>query len=421
VTTQPEAIEPGPTELAPNRVRLALGVIFTIMLMDIVGLTMMFPVSAYIVSRYSSEAINVTLLTVIYAAAQFFAAPLLGKLGDRYGRRPVLLISVFGSAVGYLIFGIGGALWVLFLSRLIDGITAGNMSTASAYIADVSKPEERAKNFTLIGIAWGVGLIVGPAVGSALGQINVVFPALAAANLSILSVVVGFFLLPESLPEERREKTPINLRDLNPFVSIGDMWRKPSLAPLLVTLCLFNFAFQGMNSIQALYSIRTYEAQPWQVGLMLVLAGIVVIGGQALFVQRAVKRFGEKWVAIVALCGLGVSVLLICIAPNFGLFLAFSVLGSACSTFIFPTITTLTTNRVLPSEIGLLMGVSTALTSLVTILGPLWAGVVYDHVMPSAPYWMGTVVFVLAAWFVTRGRARTIDNLSPPPDPLPTS
>ncbi|MEO8607787.1 MAG: MFS transporter [Chloroflexota bacterium] len=402
----PEAIEPATTDTQPNRTRLALGVIFAIMLMDIVGLTMMYPVAAYIVSRYSSEAINVTLLTVIYAAAQFFAAPLLGKLGDRYGRRPVLLISVFGSAVGYLIFGLGGALWVLFLSRLIDGITAGNMSTASAYIADVSKPEDRAKNFTLIGIAWGVGLIVGPAVGSALGQVNVIFPAFAAAIVSFVSVIVGYFLLPESLPKERREKAPISLRDLNPFVSIGEMVRKPILAPLLVTLCLFNFAFQGMNSIQTIYSIRMFDAQPWQVGLLMVLAGIVVIGGQALFVQPTVKRFGEQRVAIVALCGLGVSVLLICTAPNFGLFLVFSVLGSACSTFIFPTITTLTTNRVTPSEIGLLMGVSTALTSLVTILGPLWAGVVYDRVMPNAPYWMSTVIFVLAAWFITRGRAQ---------------
>lgn len=415
MSTQPEAIEPTASDVPSNANRFALAIIFMIMLLDIIGLTMMYPVAAFIVSRYSSEALNVTLLTVIYAAAQFFAAPLLGKLGDRFGRRPVLLISVFGSAVGYLIFGIGGALWILFLSRLIDGITAGNMSTASAYIADVSKPEERAKNFTLIGIAWGVGLIVGPAVGAALGQINVVFPALAAANLSILSVVVGYFLLPESLPEERREKSPIRLHDLNPFVSIGEMVRKPSLAPLLVTLCLFNFAFQGMYSIQTLYAIRTFDAQPWQIGLLLVLAGVVVIGGQALLVQRVVARFGESAVAIVSLCGLALSVLLICFAPTFGLFLAFSVLGSGNSTFIFPTITTLTTNRVSPSEIGLLMGVTTALTSLVTILGPLWAGVVYDHVMPSAPYWMGAVIFALAAWFVTRGKARTSDNLSPPP------
>ena len=142
------------------------------MLMDIVGMSIIFPVAPYIVQRYSSDALMVTLLTVIYAGAQFFAAPALGKISDRVGRRPVLLVSVFGSAIGYFIFGIGGALWVLFLSRLIDGITGGNISTASAYIIDVSKPEERTKNFTLLGMAYGLGFILGPAVGGVLGQWN---------------------------------------------------------------------------------------------------------------------------------------------------------------------------------------------------------------------------------------------------------
>ena len=123
------------------------------------------PVTPYLVQRYNNAALAVTLVTVVYAAAQFLATPLMGKLGDRYGRRPVLLVSLFGQAVGYAIFGLGGALWVLYLGRLIGGITGGNFSTANAYIADVSKPEERAKNFTLIGIAWSLGLIRWPGGG----------------------------------------------------------------------------------------------------------------------------------------------------------------------------------------------------------------------------------------------------------------
>src|SRR5512140_2028559 len=142
-----------------------LRIIFFIMLMHIVGMSIIFPVAPYIVQRYSKDALMLTMLTVIYAGAQFFAAPALGKISDRVGRRPVLLVSVFGSAIGYFIFGIGGALWVLFLSRLIDGLTGGNLSTAAAYIADVSKPEERARNFTLIGMAYGFGFILGPALG----------------------------------------------------------------------------------------------------------------------------------------------------------------------------------------------------------------------------------------------------------------
>ncbi len=148
--------------------RGALSVIFLIMLLDVIGISILFPVAPYLVKRYSDQALMVSMLTVIYAAAQFFAAPALGKLGDRHGRRPVLILSVLGSALGYVIFGIGGALWVLFLSRLIDGITAGNMSTASAYLADVSKLEERAKNFGLIGVAWGVRTRPRPGAGRGL-------------------------------------------------------------------------------------------------------------------------------------------------------------------------------------------------------------------------------------------------------------
>jgi MFS family permease len=146
------------TTAAPQSRKGALVFIFFVVLLDLIGMTILTPVAAYVVREYSAEALTVSMLTVIYAAAQFFAAPLLGKLSDRSGRRPVLLISILGSAAGYyILFGIGGALWVLFLSRLIDGFTGGNISTASAYLADVTPPEKRARNFGLLGMAFGLG------------------------------------------------------------------------------------------------------------------------------------------------------------------------------------------------------------------------------------------------------------------------
>src|SRR5829696_6936993 len=212
--------------------KATLGLIFAILLLDVVGISILFPIAAYIVLRYSNDALMVTLLTVIYAAAQFVAAPLLGKLGDMYGRRPVLLVSLAGSAVGYIIFGIGGALWILFVSRLIDGITAGNQSVAAAYIADVSTPVTRAKNFTLIGMAWGIGLVIGPAAGAALGQWWLEAPAFIAAGLSLLGMLLGFFLLPESLPAAQR--SALRLGDLNPFGTIIAFVGKPDLGKLLL-------------------------------------------------------------------------------------------------------------------------------------------------------------------------------------------
>lgn len=403
--TQPRTGGPAPTQTngVQTATKAALGLIFFIMLMDIVGLTILYPVASFIVLRYSSEALMVTMIaTGIYAAAQFFAAPLMGKLGDRYGRRTVLLVSVLGSAIGYVIFGIGGALWVLVLSRLIGGITGGSLSTASAYIADISKPEERAKNFTLIGVAWGLGLILGPAVGTAFGQISLEAPAFISATLSLLGALLTFFLLPESLPRERREITPIRANDLNPLVSIGEMGRKPSLGWQLLVLCLFNFAFNGINSTETLFLIQKFGAQPWQVGLQLVLIGITIAVVQAVLVRRLVPRHGEKSTAIVCLLGQALSVLAMFFAPTFWLIYPVTVLKSAVSGFISTTLSALNANSVSPRELGVLMGVTAALGSLMGILGPLWAGVVYDSVMLGAPYWIGVVVFMLAALMLAR-------------------
>ncbi|MBN2391840.1 MAG: MFS transporter [Anaerolineae bacterium] len=380
----------------------ALGVIFCIMLMDIIGINILYPIAPYLVKRYSDEALMVTMLTVIYAAAQFFAAPMMGKLGDRYGRRPVLLVSLLGAAIGYVILGIGGALWVLFLGRLIGGITAGNLSTASAYLADVSSPKDRAKNFGLIGVAWGAGLIVGPALGAVLGQINLAAPAFVAAALSFVNMLLAVFLLPESLPREQRESSCMRANDLNPFTSIMALARLPSLGHLFLALCLFNFAFNAINSTQTLFLIDKFAVQPWQLGSQMVVGGITVAIVQALLVQRCVSRYKEKQVAVASLLGQVFSALAVFFAPVFWLIYPLTVLNSALSTFTFPTIGTLASNSVLPREQGILMGVTTALGSLMGVLGPLCAGFVYDRVMRGTPYWMGAVVFALAAFVLYR-------------------
>ena len=380
----------------------ALGLIFSIMLMDIVGLSVLSPVAPYIVRRYSSDALMVTMVTVIYAAAQFFAAPLMGKLGDRYGRRPVLLVSLIGQAAGYLLFGVGGALWILLVGRLIGGITGGNLSTATAYIADVSKPEERAKNFTLIGMAWGLGLILGPALGSVFGQFGLEAPAFAAAVLSMINVLLGIFLLPESLPVAERETTPMHGRDFNPLASIADMARKPGLGMLLVVACLFQFALNGIGSTNVLFLIAKFSAQPWQVGSLLVLGGVSLAVVQFVLIQRLVPRLGSQRIAVASLVGQAGAWLAVFFAPVLWLIYPIYMFGSAMSGFTWPTMTTLLANRVPHREVGLLMGVSTGLGSLMNIAGPLWAGVAFDAVMPGAAHWMGAFVFVAAALLLMR-------------------
>ena len=380
----------------------ALSLIFFIMLMDIVGLSILGPVAPYIVKRYSSDALMITMLTVIYAGALFFAAPILGKISDRVGRRPVLLISVFGSAIGYFIFGIGGALWVLFLSRLIDGVTGGNLSTAAAYIADISSPSERAKNFTLIGMAYGVGFILGPALGGALGQINVDLPLFAAGIISLLSVAMIYFLLPESLPKEARETTPLRLQDFNPFISIATMARKPGIGLILLVTALFNFSFDGINSTLSVFIVDKFLAQPWAIGTLFVGAGLATAIMQGTLVRTMLPKYGEKSMAVVSLSGEAIGAVLIFLAPALWMLFPISFLQSAVVSFIFSALSTLAANRVTEREQGQLAGVGAAVNGLVAALGPLWAGVVYDHVMVGAPLWMGAVILGFACLLMGR-------------------
>jgi multidrug resistance protein len=382
-----------------------LGLIFVIMLMDIVGLTIIFPVAPYIVQSYSSEALMVTLLSVIYAGGQFFSAPALGKISDRIGRRPVLLVCVLGSAIGYFIFGIGGALWVLFLGRLIDGITGGNISTASAYIVDVSKPEERAQNFTLLGMAYGIGFILGPALGGVLGQWNLNAPAFIAGAIYLISGVLVYFMLPESLPVERRVKSRLIRSDFNPFASITQMAFKPGLGIVLLVVALFNFSFDGVNSVTGIFIKDKFNATPATLGMLLVFAGIATAFVQAVLIKRLVPRYGEKRMAMVGLLSSVIGWPLFVAAPALWMLFPISFLQNGITGFIWSTMGAIAANLVTEQEQGLLAGVNVALAGLMAMLGPLWAGVVYDQIMPSAPYWMGAIILGIACLILVQVRS----------------
>jgi len=382
--------------------RGALGFIFSVVLLDVIGLAILMPIQAYIVRQYSEEAIMVAMIPVLYAGAQFFAAPLLGKLSDRYGRRPILLISIFGSALGYFLFGIGGALWVLFLSRLIDGFTAGNASTASAYIADVMPPQDRAKNFGFIGMAWGMGFILGPTLGGLLSEISLNAPAYAAGILSLLSAVVGYFILPESLPAERREKKPLRLSDLNPFASVFEMLRRPTVSGLLIVQCLFFFVFNGNNSMLSVFMIEKFAVQPWQIAVLFAVGGITMAIMQGGLVGPLVKRFGEKPLAINSLLFQAVAAVSMVSVPALWMLYPIGVINSLGTGLIWPTLGALLANSVSYDEQGKVNGVGTALGSLTSVIGPLWAGVAYDRIAPVAPFWIGAIILLFGCLLLTR-------------------
>ncbi len=376
--------------------------ILIVVSLDLIGMTVLGPVAAYIVRQYSGDALAVSMLTVFYAMAQFIAAPFLGKLSDHYGRRPVLLVSVFGSAVGYYLFGIGGALWVLLLSRLIDGFTGGNISTASAYIADVTPPEDRARNFALLGAAFGLGFILGPALGGALSQLGLTMPAFAAGTLSMASTIVGYFVLPESLPKNRRVTAPLRWQDLNPFESIVDLLRRPVVGGVLFSQCIFNFVFNGRNSVLAVFAIDQFAAPPSELAVLFVVGGVTMVIVQGMLVGRLTKRVGEQKLAVSGLVIQGIAGLGMLIPAAFWQLYPLSILSSGSAGLIYPTMGALAANSVPLEEQGKVNGVSTALGSLMSVFGPLWAGAIYDGIAPTAPFWMGGVLFVLAGVLLAR-------------------
>lgn len=380
----------------------ALAFIFSVVLLDVMGLGLLMPIQAYIVRQYSDQALMVAMIPVLYASGQFFAAPLLGKFSDRFGRRPVILFSITASAFGYFLFGIGGALWVLFLSRLIDGFGAGSASTAGAYVADVTPPQDRAKNYGFLGMAFGLGFILGPTLGGFLSQISLNAPAYAAGMLSLSSAVIGFFILPESLPQEKRETKPLRLADVNPFASIFDMLRRPTVGGLLIAQCLFFFVFNGNNNMLPVYMIEKFVAQPWQVALLFATGGITMAIMQGGLVGPLVKRFGEKPLAVNSLMLQALAAISMVTVPVLWMLYPATMLNSIGTGLAWPAFGALLANSVSSEEQGRVSGVSTALGSLMSIFGPLFAGSTYDHIAPAAPFWIGAALFVLAGLTLTR-------------------
>jgi multidrug resistance protein len=385
----------------------ALAFIFATIFLDLLGAAMLIPVLPYIVRLYNTDALTVGLLSVIYSAAQFAAAPFLGWLSDRSGRRPVLLLSVLGSAIGYFIFGLGGALWVLFLSRLIDGITGGNISTAQAYIADVTPPQQRAKNFALMGAVFSLGFILGPAIGGALGQFSVTLPAFAAGTLSLLSGIFGYFMLPESLPKQKRASAPFTWSAVNPIRAISDMAKLPSLGVLLLATFVFNFVYGGMATNFSVYTIEKFGAQPLENAAVFTLSATIGVIVQAGVVPRLVPRLGEQRLALSGLALQVLGFLGIVVAPAFWALYAIIALIGAGNALMRPTLTALISNSVSFREQGKVAGVTASLTSLTYVFGPLWAGVTYDYVVPSAPYWTGAILLALTWVLLARLKPAT--------------
>src|SRR5437588_4952669 len=316
-------------------------------------------------------------------AMQFIFSPLLGAWSDRFGRRPVILISCFGLSIDYIFMALAPSLTWLFLGRLISGITASNVATGFAYITDVTPPEERPKKFGLISAAFGLGFVIGPAVGGYLGNINLRFPFWAAAALSLANAVYGFFVLPESLPKERRSKSAWHMA--NPLGSLALLRSHPQLFGLATVMTLFYLAQQSLPAVFVLYTQYRYAWTERDVGLALAVVGVSTSIVSGILVGPFVRRFGERRSVVSGLAFGSIGFLSFAFAPYGWIFLcAIPFLG--LWGIAGPSVQSLMSRRVDPTSQGKLQGAINSIRSISGMIGPLlFTQVLAISISPSAP------------------------------------
>ncbi|KRE96589.1 MFS transporter [Frateuria sp. Soil773] len=419
------------TPISEPRRRAAVAFIFVTVLLDMLAFGIVIPVLPHLIEQLAGGGIAnaawwVGIFSTVFAFVQFVSSPVQGALADRFGRRPVILISNLGLALDFIVLALAPTLWLLFVARIVLGMTAASFTTANAYIADITPKEKRAAAFGMLGGAFGLGFIVGPGLGGFLGDISLRLPFWVSAGLALCNFLYGLLVLPESLPKERR--TPrFELHSAHPLGSLKLLRRYPQVLGLAVVMFLVYLAHYVLQTTFVLYADYRYGWGPQAVGFVLMLVGACDGSVQAFLTGRLTPRFGERRVLLAGMaCGVG-SFLLMGLAGTGWLFL-FGIPLMALWGLSGPPIQSIMTHQVDPSEQGRLQGAITSLGSFAGIFGPyLFAQVFAFSIAPQAPWHLPGLAFVLAAallvvgtaiaWRVTRHETAPLSNA--PDEPLP--
>ena len=372
-----------------------------------IGFALVFPVLPFIVAQYvpqvSRQAAVIGALGAVYALCTFFGSPVLGALSDAYGRRPVIMISLAGSAAGYVVFGLGGSLFMLVLGRVIDGLCSGGMSALFGYVADVTPEEERGRVFGQIGAVVGAGFIIGPAIGGLLSHVSLNAPVFVAAGVCALNLLWGYFILPESLSAEKRSRH-LNASHLNPLTQLAGVLAHPLVRRLVLVSVLFILPFSLMGVAISLLARDTLHWGPGQVSTVFIVVGACDIVAQGLLLPALLARLGERGVALL---GLGMGALgMVCMAllpavPLPGL-MYLSVLLLATGEGIFnASLSALVSNAAPEGTQGKLQGGVGAFGSLAQVAGPLGGGQLYSRFGPGATFGIGAGIVLLALGLLT--------------------
>jgi DHA1 family tetracycline resistance protein-like MFS transporter len=372
------------TGLSCRLVRSPLLAIFLIVAVDVLGLTIMIPLLPFYAEKMGATPTQVGLLIGVYAACQLFSGPLLGRLSDHTGRKPLLLVSQVGTLIGFLILAFAPSLWVVFVARVIDGATAGNLSLAQAYISDVTKPEERARSFGVIGIAFGMGFLIGPAISGYLAKFDYRDPIFAAAGLSATSILATWLLLPSVKTSSAPAEGPGGRRlSLLQWGEYGRYFQQPALAMRLYQFLAFGFSFAMFTAGFPLFAERrlTWHGVPFgpeQVGFSWAYAGFLGIFLQGPALGKMVKKFGESSLNRLGFAAYAAGYLTLAFCFSIPVLIAattFCAIGS----LVRPTLTSMITQAAPREEQGVVLGLTQSLTSIAQITGPPVAGFLIQH------------------------------------------
>ncbi|AAQ00905.1 MULTISPECIES: MFS transporter [Prochlorococcus] len=394
---------------------------FITLLNDRLGETIVFPLLPFLLERFTSSGSTIGLLAGTYAISQFTVAPLIGALSDRFGRKPIIIICVFGSVIGLSLFAITVSLnWenilpvsaaslpliFLFIARIIDGISGGTATTATAILADISTPENRAKTFGLIGVAFGLGFLLGPGLGTTLAKYSVTLPVWAATAFAMLNLTLVTWLLPETHPVNARNQLP-RKRELNPITQLSLIFTNPSLRRLCLGFFLFFMAFNGFTAILVLYLKQAFNWSPELASLTFVVVGLVAMVVQGGLIGPLVNRFGEWRLTMIGIGFVIIGCLLLPIANQGNaipiVFTAVAILALGTG-LVTPCLRALVSKRLNATNQGAILGSLQGLQSLGTFIGAAIAGISYDFLGVKSPFLGTSIVLIIVIILISNKR-----------------
>lgn len=388
-----------------------LSIIFVIVFIDLLGFSLILPLLPFYAETFGATPFQVGLLVASYAAAQLVGAPILGRMSDRFGRKPVLVVSMLGTFIGFLMLGFANALWMLFASRLLDGFTGGNISVAQAYMTDITDESSRAKGLGLLGAAFGLGFIIGPAAGGLLSVYGFAVPAFVAAGLSLISLLGVIFILPESLTLEVRAQLAKKAKQ---EFSLKNLWaalNRPRVGPIFHIRFFYGLAFATFQTIFPLYAQYKLGLDARGTGFVLTYVGILVVFVQGFLVGWLVARYDEYRLIFWAIVLMTFTLFAWAVVPNLvGLLVVLAPLAVAAG--ILNTLLNSTLSKsVYPEEVGGTLGISASLESLTRVISPSAGGYLLGSLGTWAP---GLVSGLIMLWTVTYTWRRLIVRPDPP-------